>query len=117
MRFRREAEVTARLAHPGICPVYDAGFAAGVPYLVMRYLDGRSLAAALPTLTPRGSTALFGGWAEGAAQVKAGHVAGGLNRVLLLSDGLANVGELHVVKQVADRRLVTVRAAVGAAVD
>mgnify|MGYP002779651046 CR=1 FL=1 len=42
---------------------------------------------------PGGSTALHGGWAEGAKQV-AGHlVAGGLNRVLLLSDGLANVGE------------------------
>jgi Ca-activated chloride channel family protein len=42
---------------------------------------------------PRGSTALHGGWAEGAKQVGDNIVAGGLNRVLLLSDGLANVGE------------------------
>ena len=42
---------------------------------------------------PRGSTALHGGWAEGAKQVGDHLVPGGLNRVLLLSDGLANVGE------------------------
>src|SRR5262245_40664081 len=42
---------------------------------------------------PRGSTALHGGWREGAAQVAAHLVPGGLNRVLLLTDGLANVGE------------------------
>lgn len=44
-------------------------------------------------IQPRGSTALHGGWAEGAAQVAGGLVPGGLNRVLILSDGLANVGE------------------------
>ena len=42
---------------------------------------------------PGGSTALHGGWSEGAKQVGDNLVPGGLNRVLLLSDGLANVGE------------------------
>jgi Ca-activated chloride channel family protein len=42
---------------------------------------------------PRGSTALHGGWAEGARQAGDNLVPAGLNRVLLLSDGLANVGE------------------------
>ena len=41
---------------------------------------------------PRGSTDLHGGWAEGGRQAEAGLVPGGVNRVLLLSDGLANVG-------------------------
>ena len=44
-RFRREAQVASRLDHPGICAVYDAGFAAGMPYLVMRYVDGEPLNA------------------------------------------------------------------------
>jgi Ca-activated chloride channel family protein len=44
---------------------------------------------------PGGSTALHGGWQEGAKQVRQHLLAAGLNRVLLLSDGLANVGETN----------------------
>jgi Ca-activated chloride channel family protein len=43
-------------------------------------------------IEPRGSTDLHGGWLEGARQARGGQVDGGLNRVLLLSDGLANMG-------------------------
>ena len=46
----------------------------------------------IAAVEPGGSTALHGGWQEGGRQVQAGHMRGGLNRVLLLSDGLANVG-------------------------
>src|SRR5262249_46226237 len=42
---------------------------------------------------PGNSTNLHGGWKEGGAQVGQHLLAGGLNRLLLLSDGLANVGE------------------------
>jgi serine/threonine protein kinase len=46
-RFRREAEAAGRLRHPNVVDVTDFGFAptrAGpVAYLVMEYLDGRSL--------------------------------------------------------------------------
>ena len=44
-------------------------------------------------ITTGGSTALHAGWTEGAEQVGRNLLAGGLNRVILLSDGLANVGE------------------------
>src|SRR5688572_2381688 len=44
MRFAREVEVTARLEHPSIVPVYDAGVsAAGDPYYVMRRVTGAPL--------------------------------------------------------------------------
>ncbi len=46
-------------------------------------------------IQPRNSTALHGGWKEGGNQVGPHQIAGGLNRVLLLSDGLANVGETN----------------------
>jgi Ca-activated chloride channel family protein len=46
-------------------------------------------------VAPGGSTALHGGWQEGAKQVRQHLLAAGLNRVLLLSDGLANVGETN----------------------
>jgi Ca-activated chloride channel family protein len=44
-------------------------------------------------IEPRGSTALHAGWMEGGKQTQHHLLAGGLNRVILLSDGLANVGE------------------------
>ncbi len=45
-RFEREARITARLEHPGIVPIHEAGRDAdGTPYYVMRRFDGRSLEA------------------------------------------------------------------------
>jgi tRNA A-37 threonylcarbamoyl transferase component Bud32 len=42
-RFRREALAVAKLAHPNILHVYDAGAAHGVYYIVMDYVDAGSL--------------------------------------------------------------------------
>lgn len=42
-RFRREALAVAELSHPNILHVYDAGFAHGVYYIVMAYVEGGSL--------------------------------------------------------------------------
>jgi len=37
-RFRREARIGARIRHPGVVPVYDAGQDAGQPFIVMELL-------------------------------------------------------------------------------
>jgi hypothetical protein len=43
-RFEREARITAKLEHPGIVPIHDAGRTAdGTPFYVMRRIDGRPL--------------------------------------------------------------------------
>lgn len=43
-RFRREVEITARLEHPSIVPLYDAGTTAdGRPFYVMRRVTGRPM--------------------------------------------------------------------------
>lgn len=46
-RFLREAQAAGSLAHPGIVPVFDVGEHEGVPFLVMEFVDGRTLADAL----------------------------------------------------------------------
>ncbi|HEV8613436.1 MAG TPA: serine/threonine-protein kinase, partial [Gemmatimonadales bacterium] len=43
-RFLAEGRVLARLAHPGIVPVYDAGEADGLLYYVMEFVEGETLA-------------------------------------------------------------------------
>jgi tetratricopeptide (TPR) repeat protein len=43
-RFRREGSVLARLSHPGIAKLLDAGLSgAGQPYLVLEYVEGRPI--------------------------------------------------------------------------
>jgi predicted Ser/Thr protein kinase len=45
-RFRREAELLARLSHPGIARIVEVDAdAGGRPFLVMEYVEGRDLAA------------------------------------------------------------------------
>jgi eukaryotic-like serine/threonine-protein kinase len=43
-RFLREARLAARLSHPNIVQIYDAGEDHGDPYIVMECVEGRSLA-------------------------------------------------------------------------
>lgn len=42
-RFLQEARAAATLAHPGVTTVYRVGEEAGVPYMVMEWLSGRTL--------------------------------------------------------------------------
>ena len=42
-RFKRESRMVASLNHPAIVPVYDFGEVEQQPYLVMRYMEGKSL--------------------------------------------------------------------------
>ena len=42
-RFRREARSAARLSHPNLVGVIDAGEDDGRPYIVFEYIDGRTL--------------------------------------------------------------------------
>jgi Ca-activated chloride channel family protein len=60
---------------------------------VLASSESKRLAASrLDTIDARGSTDLHGGWLAGCEQVAAGLQPDGVNRVLLLTDGLANVG-------------------------
>jgi serine/threonine protein kinase len=43
-RFRREAQAAARLNHPNLVSVYDTGSDDGVHFIVMEYVEGRTLA-------------------------------------------------------------------------
>src|SRR5437868_11314061 len=44
-RFRHEAQAIAQLRHPNIVNVYDFGAFQGMPYMIVEYIPGGSLAA------------------------------------------------------------------------
>ncbi|MCL5952819.1 MAG: protein kinase [Chloroflexi bacterium] len=43
IRLNREASIVAKLNHPNIIPIYDYGQSNGIPFLVMRYVEGNTL--------------------------------------------------------------------------
>jgi serine/threonine-protein kinase len=51
-RFRREAQAAANLNHPNVVSVYDWGEEGGTYFIVMEYVEGRSLAEILRTEGP-----------------------------------------------------------------
>ena len=61
-RFVREAQTAARLDHPNIVPVFDAGEADSLLYIAMKYIDGVDLGHVLDAeerLTPQRTVGLL----------------------------------------------------------
>jgi len=81
-RFLREGEAAARVRHPHIVDVSDVGTRDGVAYLVMEYLDGRSLAEELAAEGPMPVRALVSVLLPVCAALAAAHDAGVVHRDL-----------------------------------
>jgi Ca-activated chloride channel family protein len=73
--------------------IYDDQVEVLVPATPVRIVD--QINKRIKQITPGGSTNLHGGWLEGSMQVSRNLQPGQINRVILLSDGLANVGETN----------------------
>ncbi|QDV61170.1 vWA domain-containing protein [Crateriforma conspicua] len=90
----KEAAITAinRLSDQDIVSVilYDSNVEVLVP--ATKASDRESIKAAIRSVQANGSTALFAGVSKGAAEVRKFLADDQVNRVILLSDGLANVG-------------------------
>jgi WD40 repeat protein/predicted Ser/Thr protein kinase len=110
VRFRAEAEIMARLDHPGIARVVEAGDADGHPYLVMEHVDGETLdryAAALP----RGRRlALFAALCDA---VHHAHVKGVIHRDLKPGNVMVRPGDRVVVLDFGVARLAASDGAAG----
>jgi eukaryotic-like serine/threonine-protein kinase len=108
-RFTDEAKTIARLTHPNVVAVYDQGRHLGLPYLVMEYVQGRTLRELLTQrrrLNPVEACAIL---EQMLAAIAAAHRAGLVHRdvkpenVLVAeapSGGLANL--VDAVVKVAD---------------
>ncbi|WP_254506902.1 serine/threonine-protein kinase [Anatilimnocola floriformis] len=110
-RFTVEAEITGRLEHPGIVPVYGLGtYADGRPYYAMRFIRGESLKEAIARYhepqsgkTPRSERAvelrqLLGRFIDVCQAVQYAHDRGVLHRDLKPANVmLGKYGETLVV--------------------
>ncbi|MBX3442594.1 MAG: serine/threonine protein kinase [Planctomyces sp.] len=76
LRFQRESRTLARLSHPNIVQILEAGELAGEPILAMEHVDGESLGSRLAAgpLDPRSAAELLLVVARGVAAAHALHV-------------------------------------------
>ena len=117
-RFRREAQAAARLNHPNIVNVYDTGVDGDTNYIVMEYVEGRTLAEYLSgggKLSPVKASEIGEKVAEALA---AAHAQGVIHRdikpanIMVTRDGRVKVMDFGIARLVAGPDTVEQTAAV-----
>jgi serine/threonine protein kinase len=100
-RFEAERQSLARMSHPGIAQVYDAGQTGGRPYFAMEYVDGRPVTEHCDArrLGPKARLELF---LEVCAAVQHAHQKGVIHRDLKPSNLLVAEGEGQAQPKVID---------------
>jgi len=110
-RMDREARAVARLSHPNIVAIYAVGEEDGQPYLVMEFLEGRTLRQRLHE-GPLGLEDAARVLEQAAAALDAVHAAGIAHRdikpanFMLLADGMVKLADFGLARQ-EDDALVT----------
>jgi WD40 repeat protein len=119
-RFRFEAEAVARLRHPNIIAVYHVGEALGMPYLVLEYLEGGSLADRIAD-QPQPIAEAAALVETLARAIHVAHLRGIVHRdlkpsnVLLAADGTPRITDFGLAKNLEGPDATLTRAVVGTA--
>ncbi|MGA1660865.1 MAG: Stk1 family PASTA domain-containing Ser/Thr kinase [Candidatus Nanopelagicales bacterium] len=112
-RFRREARAAAQLSHPHVVAVFDQGEAAGLPYLAMEYVPGRTLRDVLRdygALSPEQALTILDPVLEA---LSAAHDAGFVHRdikpenILISDDGRVKVTDFGLARAVSNTTTAT----------
>ncbi|MCA1842755.1 MAG: serine/threonine protein kinase, partial [Actinobacteria bacterium] len=107
-RFVREARLAARLCHPNIVQMFDAGDDDGRPFLVMEYVEGETVADRLARGWGFTGDELVGLLTELSAGLACAHSEGIVHRdvkphnVLIRSDGVAKLTDFGIARAVAE---------------
>jgi len=120
-RFVQEARLAARLCHPNVVQVFDAGEEDGRPFLVMEYVDGESVADRLARRHPFGTDEVIALAAQVAAGLAHAHGRGIVHRdvkphnVILRGDGVAKLTDFGIARAMEDSGLTEVGTVLGTA--
>jgi len=105
-RFRREARAAARLAHPNIVAVFDTGSDGHTHYIVMEYVEGRTLHDAILLEAPMAPRRVAEIADAMAAALAAAHQAGIVHRdvkpanVMLTPEGKVKMMDFGLARAV-----------------
>lgn len=105
-RFRREATAAANLNHPNIVGVYDWGEADNTYFIVMEYIDGRTLSEILRAEGPLHPDRVADVGADVAAALGFAHRNGVVHRdvkpgnVIVTSAGLVKVADFGIARAI-----------------
>ena len=119
IRFRREAQAAAALSHPNIVAVYDTGAEAGVHYIVMEYVEGRTLQQILETEGPLSPERAASIGADIGRALAAAHEKGIVHRdvkpgnIMVSDNGLVKVMDFGIAKAATAGSLTQVGAVLG----
>ncbi|HEV3496398.1 MAG TPA: protein kinase, partial [Actinomycetes bacterium] len=103
-RFRREAQAAASLSHPGVVAVYDTGSENGTHFIVMEYVDGRTLKDVIRAEAPLYPDRAAEICADVCAALAAAHARGLVHRdvkpanIMLMPDGRVKLMDLGIAR-------------------
>jgi serine/threonine-protein kinase len=120
-RFKREAQSAASLTHPNIVAVYDTGVQAGTNFIVMEYVEGRTLRDVIrsegPLLPERAAEVA----ADVCGALAAAHARGIIHRdikpanIMITTDGQVKVMDFGIARAVTSESITQTAAVVGTA--
>jgi eukaryotic-like serine/threonine-protein kinase len=103
-RFLREARMAAGLSHPNLVAVYDVGEDDGLPYIVMEYVEGETLAELMARTGPMEPDRAVDLLLQICAGLEHAHAAGLVHRdikpqnLLVRSDGVAKIADFGIAR-------------------
>ncbi|HEX2156344.1 MAG TPA: Stk1 family PASTA domain-containing Ser/Thr kinase [Actinomycetes bacterium] len=120
-RFRREAQAAASLSHPGVVAVYDTGSENGTHFIVMEYVDGRTLKDVIRAEAPLYPDRAAEICADVCAALAAAHARGLVHRdvkpanIMLMPDGRVKLMDLGIARAAAGEAVTQTAAMLGTA--
>src|SRR6266511_3116635 len=121
VRFKREAQVAASLSHPNIVGVYDTGVEGGTNFIVMEYVEGRTLRDLLRIGGPPPADRAAGIASDVCDALAAAHARGLINRdvkpanVMLSGDGTVKVMDFGIARATTSETITQTHAVIGTA--
>jgi serine/threonine-protein kinase len=118
-RFRREAQLAARISHDGIVRVLDFGEEQGVLYLVMEFVNGYTLQEYLRRTRSVSEEVALNITAYLAAAMQAAHAQNVIHRdlkpanILVTPDGWIKIADLGLAKEIGQNNMTNADTIVG----